>query len=93
MTVLTQVSQAVQTVLTTEARRAAGRCRVIQQRRKLDGARLIQGLVLGWMEPSRCEPGAVGANEGCLRLCITPHRCAIPFAVPARPRIGSCLSR
>jgi hypothetical protein len=42
MTVVMQVSRAMQMVLTSEARRVAIRCGVIQRERKVNGASLVQ---------------------------------------------------
>jgi hypothetical protein len=49
MNTLSQVSKALQSVLTIQADQLARRCGVVQRRRKLSGASLAQALVLGWL--------------------------------------------
>jgi hypothetical protein len=79
MNVVTQVSRAMQTVLTTEARRTARSCRVIQRRRKLDGASLIQGLVLGWMEHPCASLEQLAQMTAACGAAITPQALAERF--------------
>lgn len=50
MTVLTQVTRAMQRVLSSDAERVARRTGVIQRQRKLTASALAQGLVLGWLK-------------------------------------------
>jgi hypothetical protein len=49
MSTVSQVSKALQSVLTVEANRLARQCGVVQRARKLSGASLAQALVLGWL--------------------------------------------
>jgi len=49
MNTVSQVSGALQTVLTVQANRLARRYGVVQRQRKLSGASLAQALVLGWL--------------------------------------------
>jgi hypothetical protein len=49
MSTVSQVSGALQSVLTVQANRLARRYGVVQRQRKLSGATLAQALVLGWL--------------------------------------------
>jgi len=82
MNVVTQVSRAMQTVLTTEARRSAVRCRVIRRQRKLDGASLIQGLVLGWMKHPHASLDQLAQMTAVCGAAITPQAVAERFTPP-----------
>jgi hypothetical protein len=89
MNVVTQVSSALQTVLTTEARRTAIRCRVIQRRRKLDGASLIQGLVLGWMEHPSASLEQLAQMTAACGAAITPQALDERFT----PQLAECFQQ
>lgn len=49
MNTVSQVTTALQSVLTVQANQLARRCGVVQRKRKLSGATLAQALVLGWL--------------------------------------------
>jgi hypothetical protein len=86
MCVVTQVSRALQTVLSTEAQQAAIRCGVIQRHRKLDGPSLIQGLVLGWMEHPNASLEQLAQMTAACGAAITPQALDERFT----PQLAEC---
>jgi hypothetical protein len=87
MNVVSQVSRALQTVLTVEARRMAVRHGVIQRKRKLDGASLIQGLVFGWMKHPDASLEDLAQTTAACGVALTPQALDQRFT----PALSDCL--
>ena len=72
MTTIPKLARRFQDVLTTTAEAAAVASGFVRRRPKLTGARVVQTLVLGWME----TPGAGGQQlsrlAGVLGVSISP---------------------
>jgi hypothetical protein len=84
-----QVSRAMQIVLTKEARRMAVHYRVIQRERKLNGASLVQGLVLGWMKHPDASLEQLAQMTAACGATLTPQALDQRFS----PALCECLQR
>lgn len=73
MATIPQVTQAMQTVLTTVAETAARATRFVQRRSKLTGARFTQTLVLGFLANPQATREELAQTAAALGLTISPQ--------------------
>lgn len=69
MNTVSQVSRALQSVLTVKANQLARQCGVVERQRKLTGATLTQALVLGWLH---CPEATVEQLAQAAAACGQP---------------------
>lgn len=73
MKTITEISQAMQQILTTDANRLARETKLIQRQRKVTGAKLSQTLVLGWLEQPEARLSDLSVMGEAVGLSITPQ--------------------
>ncbi len=73
MDIITQVTDAMQTVLTTVADAAAKTSGFIKRQRKLTGSRFVQTLVFGWLSNPCSTYEELAQTAATIGLCITPQ--------------------
>lgn len=73
MTTVPQLAQALQTVLTTTAERAARRTGFVQRQSKLTGAAFVQALVFGWLANPHATVEALAQAAAVAGVAISPQ--------------------
>lgn len=73
MAIISQVTTAMQTVLTTVADTAARASGFIKRRRKLSGASFVQTLVFGWLSNPAATLEELSQTAAVVGVCITPQ--------------------
>jgi hypothetical protein len=71
MASIPQVAQALRTVLTRVANRAARATRLVQRRSKLSGAKFVQTLVFGWLANPAATSEELAQTAATLGVKIT----------------------
>ena len=83
MTTIPRVVEAMQTVLTTKADKAAGETGFVQRKSKMDGASFAQTLVLGWLQNPEATLEELTQTAAALGVTITPQGLEQRFGEPA----------
>jgi hypothetical protein len=68
-----RLARVLQTVLTTDADRAAERVGFVRRRRKLSGAAFVQALVFGWLDDPHAPVDALTARVRTPGATVTPQ--------------------
>ncbi len=89
MTTLTQLCQAIQTVLTTAADHAARATRFVQRRSKLTGAKFVQTLVFTWLDEPNATYEQLAQTATALGVPITAQGLEERF----NPEAAACLKQ
>jgi hypothetical protein len=76
MSTLSQLSSALQTVLTTSANELARQTGVVQRQRKFSGATLAQTFVLGWLSNPRATLSELAAMAASCGAAVRPQAVA-----------------
>ena len=73
MTTVPQLTQTLQTLLTTTADTLARRTGFVQRRSKLSGAAFVQALVFGWLADPHASLGALAQVAAAVGVAISPQ--------------------
>ncbi len=89
MTSIAHVAQALRTVLTRDATRAARTTRFVRRRSKLSGAKFVQTLVFGWLANPAATYEELAQTAATLGVRISPQGLEQRFSAAA----AQCLER
>lgn len=73
MTTIPRIAEAMQTVLTAKADKAADETGFVQRKSKMDGASFVQTLVLGWLQKPEATLEELAQTAAALGVTITPQ--------------------
>ena len=91
MDIISQVTSAMQTVLTTVADSAAVASGFLKRKRKLTGARMVQTLVFGWLANPESTYDELAQTAGSVGISITRQGIEQRLTKPATEMLKTTL--